>query len=399
MISLVVAFYDRLNISFALTHLGDYYGWSDDELASRGSLLLGAFYIAYAFSNLFLSPVAARFGARRSLMLLVSLFSLFTMLGAPLAFSFPLFVATRVLLGIGEGVHFPMNNAVTKRWFPLHERSRGNAIWVFGGSLAAITAPVLLVPLVHHFGFQVMLVGCGMLGLLVTMPLLYLFVHDTPRESPRTSAAEAAYIEAGLEDEPEVPVTDWSFARMPAFWLAVLGAICNNYIVFGLISWMPTYFERGKGVAYEDLWYSVPLPYIVILVAFVLYSYLGDKLNRRVLLSAVGFAGCTLGVFIGVNAEQFVITLAAFSFATFFQGAFISQEFAIIQRILPAAVVGKAVGIYNGLGILFGAVGGSLLVGQIASVTGSFDAGMLSVVAVAAMGACVLLALSRYLKY
>ncbi len=398
MVSLVVAFIDRLNLAYAMPRLAAYYGWSEAETGAKGGLLLGCFYIAYAVSNLALSPVAERFGPRRSLMAVVVLFSGFTMLGAPLSFSFPLFMLTRVLLGFGEGVHFPMMASVTKRWFPLHERSRGNAIWVFGGTLATMLTPLLLVPVIGHFGWRVMLVGCGLLGMCITIPLLHLFVYDRPRQSPRIRPEEVAYIEAGLEkDEPVAG--GYAFLRLPAFWLALGSGILNNYCIYGLLNWLPTYFVKQKGIDFEKLWYAAPIPYVAAFLAFILYSYLGDKLNKRVALGCMGFFGAAVCVYLATRAPSLPLVLLAFSFATFLQAAFISQEFAIDQRILPASAIGKAVGLYNGLAVLCGAVGGTLLLGQIVALTGSYDAGMYSVVAAAAVGGVIMLGLSRAVKY
>lgn len=397
-VSLFIAFLDRINLSVALPMVGKDYGWSDREIAGKGSLLLGAFYIAYAASNLFLSGWAARLGPRRSLLGLVVAFSLFTALGGPLSFSLPLFVTTRVLLGIGEGVHFPMMNALMKQWFPPNERSRANAIWVFGATLATILAPVLLVPVITTFGWKAMLVGCGVLGMVVTVPLLYLFAHDTPRQSPFVSAAEAAYIEAHLVGEGD-GVSDWSFLRRPVFWLAVLGAILNNYCVYGILNWLPTYFVVERHIEFDQLRYAASLPYLAGFAGFVLYAILGDYTNRRIVISAAGFLGASVSVYLVTLAPSVPWTILAFSMATLFQTAYISQEYAILQRVLPSSVIGSAAGLYNGCSILFGAVGGTVLLGWIVGQTGSYSAGLYSVVAATALGAAVLCLMARYVRY
>ena len=223
-VSLYVAFIDRMNLALAMPKLAEHYGWTTEEIGDRGGLLLGAFYIAYGLSNLLLSGFAARIGPRRSLIGLVCVFSFFTMLGAPLSHSLALFVMTRVFLGVGEGVHFPMMNAVMKHWFPPFERSRANAIWGFGSTFAMFTFPFFLVPVFYHFGWLAMLFACVLIGVLVTVPLLYLFVFDTPRGSPRISPEEAEWIEQNLETEAPTPA-DWGFLKAPVFWVAVLGAI------------------------------------------------------------------------------------------------------------------------------------------------------------------------------
>lgn len=398
-VSLYIAFIDRMNLSLAMPQLSAHFGWSTDEVGSKGGLLLGSFYIAYGLSNLFLSGIAARRGARRSLIGLVICFSVFTMLGAPLGASLGLFIATRICLGLGEGVHFPMMNVVTKQWFPVFERSRANTIWVFGSTLAMITMPMLLVPVIEHFGWQTMLVACGALGMLVTIPLIYWFVYDSPRESPWVSSAEADYIARNIGDIDTPEAADRGFARSPAFLLAVSGAVLNNYCIYGVMNWLPTYFVEARGMDFSSLSYAAALPYVAGVASFVLYGYLGDRTNRRILLAGCGFLGTAVCLMVALNATSLVLVVAAFSSATFFQTAYITQEFAIVQRLLPAAVIGKAAGVYNGISVLCGAVGGTVLLGQIVALTGSYDAGFYSVVAATLLGGAVMVRLSRMVKY
>ena len=71
-VSLYIAFIDRMNLSLAMPQIADFYGWSDEEIGAKGSLLLGSFYLAYGLSNLILSAFAARIGARRSMIALVA---------------------------------------------------------------------------------------------------------------------------------------------------------------------------------------------------------------------------------------------------------------------------------------------------------------------------------------
>lgn len=396
-VSLFIAFIDRINLSIALPKVGESFGWTDRDIAGKGSLLLGAFYVSYALSNLLFSGIASSFGPRRSLLAAVICFSAFTALGAPLSFSLPLFLGTRILLGIGEGVHFPMMNMLMKAWFPMHERSRANAIWIFGAQCAAITAPWFLVPVVATLGWRAMLVGCGVLGGLITIPLLVLFVFDSPRASPHVSDAEAAYIESHLSVEPD-GAADWSFVGRPMFWIAVLGAVLNNYCVYGIVNWLPTYFVVARNLDFSHITYAASLPYVGGLLGFTVYAYLGDRSNRRIAMCAAGFAGAALSLYLATQATSLSATIFAFTVATFCQTAYISQEFPILQKVLPASVMGRAAGVYNGCSVLFGAVGGTVLLGQIVEQTGSYDYGLYSIVAATILGSMVMMALSRYVQ-
>ncbi len=398
-VSLYIAFLDRMNLSLAMPQLAEHFGWSTDEVGNKGGLLLGSFYIAYGLSNLILSPLATRLGARRSLIGLVFCFSLFTILGAPLGYSLGLFIGTRICLGLGEGVHFPMMNVVTKNWFPIHERSRANGIWIFGSTLAMVTMPIVLVPVIEHFGWKTMLLGCGALGMTVTIPLLYLFVFNSPRESRWVSENEALYIERALERDEDSTSADRTFLKSPVFWLATCGAVLNNYCAYGVMNWLPIYFVRARGIDFGNLWYAASLPYAASIAAVVLYAFIGDRTNRRIALASMGFIGTTVCIVLAINAPTIPLAVVAFSSATFFQSAYISQEFAILQHILPAKIIGNAAGIYNGISVLAGAVGGTIFLGQIVSLTGSYDAGLYSVVAAALLGGVIMLTLSRFVKY
>jgi sugar phosphate permease len=83
----------------------------------------------------------------------------------------------------------------------------------------------------------------------------------------------------------------------------------------------------------------------------------------------------------------------------FFQSAYGAQEYAIVQRLLPADRVGAGTGLYNGLSVLFGGVGGSLIPGSIVATTGSFDAAILSIVVGALIAASVMFVLARMIRY
>ena len=120
----LVAYYDRLNISLAMPLIAIENGWSDAETASNGALLMSLFYGGFGVANIFLTPLGERIGPRRSLVVIILLWSLFTALGALASQVLTVFMASRVLLGLSEGIHPPMMNQLTNTWFAPGERSR-----------------------------------------------------------------------------------------------------------------------------------------------------------------------------------------------------------------------------------------------------------------------------------
>jgi sugar phosphate permease len=113
----------------------------------------------------------------------------------------------------------------------------------------------------------------------------------------------------------------------------------------------------------------------------------------------VGFLVVGVMVYIASLVNTLELLVLFFAIAVFFQSAYGAQEYAIIQRLLPAEKVGAGTGLYNGLTILFGGVGGSLIPGTIVATTGSFDAAILSIVVGAFVTAFILLVLARAIQY
>jgi len=403
LISVVIAYFDRLNISLALPYISKEYAWSVEETGAYGGVLFSIFFVGYGLANIFLSPLGEKYGPRRSLVVAVVCFSIFTVTGAIVGQIFFAFLITRLLLGFGEGIHFPMNSKLTKNWFPVNERSRANGMWVSGLLFATIFAPILLIPIIERYGWRAMFAGLGILGVLVTIPLLLYFCYDTPREHPSITQSEIDYIENGMEpDEPE-EAGFWNqvkpFLSDKTFWLAMLGGTFNNTASFGLMMWFPTYFVEGRGLDFNKLMYALSIPYVAGVVGIAVMSWLGDKTRRRALLAGIGYMLTGIFAFLAAKAPEIEMTIALFSVAIFLQMSFTAQEFAILQRILPRNRVGTGTGFYNGITMLVGGGLGPLIVGGVVATTGDYTSGILAILGVAFLAGTDMLILSRFLKY
>lgn len=397
-VTMVVNYLDRNNLALALPRIAEEFGWDDRAVGSNGELLLGAFFLAFGLANVLLSPAADRLGSKCSVLLALAAYSIFTILMGPLGASLGALIGLRLLLGAGEGVHIPMLSAITSRWFPTHERSRANALWGVGILVATALAPLGVVPLISAFGWRAAFVAVGLAGMLISIPLVWRFVEDEPRAEDGVSAAEIAYIRSGAPTPADAAGAP-HYARSGVFWLATLGGTLNSFCAFGVLNWLPTYFTRARGIAFEDLGWPLAFVFASGVAGVLAMAYLGDRLGRRALLASGGFllAAGLVALAPGVSSVPAMVGL--FSAAVFCQGAFQAQEYAIVQRVVPAARVGAGTGLYNGLSVLFGGVGGSLIPGSIVAATGSFDAGILSVVAGALLASVTMFALSRVLRY
>ena len=403
LVTVLFSYYDRMNISFALPMIAEDYGWTVEEVGKYGGMLMSVFYIGYGLANMLLSPLGEKFGPKKSLCIVIVLFSIFAALQAPFGMILTGLVAVRFLLGLSEGIHFPMLNIMVKNWFPVHERSRANGIWICGLFLSMISAPFVVVPITERFGWQAMFIAVGLAGMVISLPLVVKFLYNRPQDHPRITEEEMRFITRGMEKDE---VHDLSFrqglgilAKKKAYWVAVLGGIANNMVSFGLLNWLPIYFTQGRGLAFSDLSYATSIPYAFSIFGILLWAYLGDKTNQRALLAGIGFFGAAAGAYFAATSPTLPMVVALFALTIFIQISFAANEFAIIQRIVPRDMIGTGAGFYNGFCMLVGGGLGPVIVGSIVSATGSYTMGLISLTGICAFGGIVMIILGRLIKY
>lgn len=190
-----------------------------------------------------------------------------------------------------------------------------------------------------------------------------------------------------------------SYMRSGAFWLLVAGGTFNAFCGFGVLSWLPSYFTRARGIDFSQLGWPLALVFTAGIASVLLMALLGDRLNRRAWLASLGLGAGGVLVFCASRSDNLGLLVFFFAAAVFCQSAYTGQEHALVQRLVPAERVGAGTGLYNGLSVLIGGVGGSLVPGTVVAITGDFNAGLLSIVIGALIGAVILGFLARALRY
>lgn len=405
MVSLMVGFYDRNNITFALTDIAREMSWPEGEAAARGGALMSAFYITYGLANILLSPLANRhLGARKSLLLMTVMFSVITALTPSAGHLIGRFLFMRFLLGLAEGIHYPMMATVTRRWFPPHERSRGTGIYSAGSALSGVTAPLLLIPLKEWLGWQKMFLVLSVLGAMVTLPILHRYVFDRPSEHPRLSAAERRYLELHLagEDERGARLGLASVRVLfstPGFATAIVTGVFAAMSAIGLMSWLPTYLEKARGLSPEALAPVLAVGVLCAVLGMAVFAWLSDRSPRRIRVTSAALLGCALATCLLAVVTDRTSMFVLLCLAMFLLGAYPANEWAVMQRILPADQMTFGSGVYNGITTLMGGGLGPALIGGIISYSGQYSYGILMLAAFLVGASGVYFLLSRSLRY
>jgi MFS family permease len=379
-----INWFDRSALSLALPRIAEEHGWTTAEIGANGGRLIALFFLGYGLANLILSPIAERFGPRKALGWSVVAFSIATALNAPFGASVAALAVLRFLLGTAEGIHFPMSSAIVSRWFPLGERSRANGLFILGVQLAIVAGPFVMVPLIGHFGWRSMFLTLGALGLVIALPAVVGILRD---DGPYRS----------VDDTAGPPL--WAVFRNVNYWLVLAAGILSNIIIYGLLTWLPTYLAKGRQVPFADLAASASAPFWMGTLAIPIWAILGDRTDRRALFASVGCGIAGVGVYLAAHSTSLAVTVTALAVSIFFQTAYQTAEFALVQRILPPARVGAATGLYNGISIIVGGAGGTALIGKVVATTGSYDTGLMVVVAAGFLNVAILGLLYRRIRY
>src|SRR6056297_884158 len=153
-------------------------------------------------------------------------------------------------MGTGEAVTFPSIYTIYSRWVPLTERSRAVALANSGIPLGTVFALVVTPWIVQALGWEWAFYLFGAVGGLWWIAW-YLQVTSKPADHPRIDPQELAEITDGITPQSEAASVPWKalFTSMPV-WAIIVAHFCNNWSLYVLLSWLPTFVNQGLGVDY-----------------------------------------------------------------------------------------------------------------------------------------------------
>jgi MFS transporter, ACS family, L-galactonate transporter len=82
---------------------------------------------------------------------------------------FPMFVALRILLGVGEAPFYPAGVRSTREWFSTRTRARATAVMSSSQTIGLAVAPPVVTWIMLKLGWRAMFVTLGAAGLVVAV--------------------------------------------------------------------------------------------------------------------------------------------------------------------------------------------------------------------------------------
>lgn len=200
--------------------------------------------------------------------------------------------------------------AIVPRWF---NRRRGTAMAIatVGSALAAFSAPLIVSPLIHAFGWRGAWVGVGALVVLASV-VPSVLLRRQPEDMglhPDGVVASVGRLEqrSAVEEGASVGLREALHDRR--FWLLTLALAGGFLPISGLPASLPTILV-DRGVAVEMAILGISLHGLASIGSRALWGWLGNRAQARTLLAGIGVYGVVVTPLILLMAPTFAVSYA-----------------------------------------------------------------------------------------
>jgi MFS transporter, ACS family, tartrate transporter len=281
----IVAYLDRINVSFAVLQMRGQLGLSD-RVYGRAA---GMFFAGYFFFQLPSNLVLEKFGVRRwisGLMITWGVIScLMIFIRGPVSF-----YGMRFLLGAAEAGFFPGMILYMKRWFPASARARAVAWFMTANPIAGIVGSPISGALLGLSGkglsgWQWMLLMEGIPAILLGA-IVFWALSDNPREATWLKGEERVWLleKLAFEQEAESALRKenlWAVLTSPKIWMLSMVYFGVSTTMYGVTLWLPSVIRSLSGLTYFLTGLVSALPFVVTAIVMVLVGMHSDRTAER----------------------------------------------------------------------------------------------------------------------
>lgn len=346
--------------------LSQEFNWSRAEISLGFSLC----FIAMTMTMPLVGRLVDRFGARRVIVPSVLMFGLTLTSFYFLSASLWHFYALYMILGVvGGGTATVPYFRVISHWF---DKKRGLALGLvtIGYGLGSFTMPSLSHVLLTAAGWRAAYVIIGLLIVVVTVPLVSLFLKEKPQMMgllPDDGKAERALAE--MQSGQELGMSVSEALRTGTFWLIVSAVFLIAISVMGcIIHLVPLLTDRG--VSAQSAAFATSLCGGATLLGRVVAGYLLDRYFASY-VAVCFFGGTALGIFLLWGGLAGGLAFVAAFLVGLGSGAESEILAYLVSRYFGLRAFGEIYG-YTLASFTLGGVVGPLIMGVAFDTTGSY---------------------------
>ncbi len=394
----IVAYLDRINVSFAVLQMRGQLGLSDRAYGRAA----GMFFAGYFFFQLPSNLVLEKFGVRRwisGLMITWGVIScLMIFIRGPVSF-----YAMRFLLGAAEAGFFPGMILYMKRWFPANARARAVAWFMTANPIAGIVGSPISGALLGLNGKG--LSGWQWMFLMEGIPAIFLGVavfwalSDSPREARWLKGEEREWLLARLtlEQQAESVLKKenlWQVLLSSRIWMLSIVYFGVSTTMYGVTLWLPSVIRSLSGLSYFLTGLVSALPFLVTAIVMVMVGMSSDRAGERRWHTAIpAFFGAVALVAAGYGTSTAVV-VACIGLGMACAESMVGPFWAMATSRMAGLSAAAGIAVINSLANLGGYFGPDII-GFFRKLNGGFRGGLLAIGATLALSGGIALIVGR----
>ncbi len=353
----LINYFDRISVLVFLPYIQNDLNLTPVEVGWLGSI----FFFGYAVAQLSSGFLSDKIGPKKTMSIAIWVFTVVTFLTGFVR-NFWQFIILRMGLALGEGHHYVPAVRTIANWFPKHEKGRANAYFTTTWAIGPAIIPILVTWLsAEVFGgswrpvFFVLAIP-GIVGIF----FLNKFMADSPRltrQNGKMTQEEYDLITSSVGEESDLHGKTYStkiFTSDIQYYLFTITFFILLMIYWGMTTWISTFLVKQHGMDIKTMGFFAAIPYIVAGFAMWMGGLMADKVfhGRMKVVTITGFLGCIPALyFIGrIPRGETGLLLLCLGLG----GFFVNFPWGVMQAFpsmrYPKEVVGRAMGITNGIG-------------------------------------------------
>jgi ACS family tartrate transporter-like MFS transporter len=379
-LSYVLAYIDRINVSFAgLTMRGDL-GMSAGTFGFAVGMFYWGYFVFEVPSNVILEKLGARMWIARIMITWGILAGLTAMVPGSTSFAI-----VRFLLGVAEAGFFPGIILYFTYWFPSRHHARIVSGFLVGLPVAvAVGAPIStgLLGLDGLFGlrgWQVMYIAEAIPTVVIGV-ITFFVLTDRPEQATFLTAEERSWLVTTIAAERRATEAVRKFTLWQALYNPKVLLLALNYLgivtaSLGMLIFIPQMIKSLGDYSNMTVGWLTMIPYTCGAIAMVVWGRISDRMNERRWNLFIGCVFSTVGLIIAGMTMGTWWALVGMSIAA--MGFYGSKGpfFAMPPMFLSGTGLAAGIAWINSIGNL-GGFFGPWYVGVMKDLTGNYAGGL-----------------------
>ncbi len=377
----VIAYLDRVNVSYAALQMKEDLSFTDEVLGFGA----GIFFWGYFLLEIPGSILVEKWSARRWIARIMISWGIVAVLMGFVQTKNQFYVL-RFVLGLAEAGFFPGLIVYLSHWFRAADRAKTIGIFMAALPVANIIGSPMsgLLLNVNYLGLH----GWRWLFIVEGIPavvfgiITIFYLTDWPKEASWLPADERQWLEHELAQELHDKLATQPLRILRAFRHreVIILSLAYFFIVsslYGFTFWLPSIIKKQSGSSNLRVTLIAAIPYCVGLVAILLVGWSSDRTKERRWHTALSMLAVSLGLMLAVTLQDhFALSMAMFCLAAAGIYAYLPGFWSLPTSFLSGTAAAAAVGMINSIGNLGGYVGPHV-VGYLSTLTQSFFGGVI----------------------